>query len=82
MSSCLDEIAEGRAGWSRLRQRERTSWQDWLAVGRALAIGRTFALKIAKTNRAVGTTYNRAMGQWLRDNGLATSRRRSATASC
>jgi hypothetical protein len=71
MSSGLDEIAEGRAAWSRLRQHERASWSDWLAVGRALAVGRTIALKFAKTNRAVGTTYNRAMRLWLADNGLA-----------
>ena len=36
----------------------------------ALDHRRREALKIAKTNCAVGSGYNAAMGQWLRDNGL------------
>jgi hypothetical protein len=55
----------------RLRERERATWADWLMVARALIIGRSEALKTAKTNRAVGTTYNRAMGEWLRENDMA-----------
>jgi ribonuclease Z len=65
-----DVVTEGRAAWLQLSG-ERRSWVDWLAVGRALQIGRTEVLKIAGTNRPVGTTYNRAMGTWLRNNGLA-----------
>jgi hypothetical protein len=34
-------------------------------------IGRAAAMKAANTNRAVGTRYNKAMGRWLRDNGLS-----------
>jgi hypothetical protein len=58
-------IAAGRDAWQRLRERERATWSDWLIVGRALIIGRTEALKIAKTNCPVGSRYNSAMGRWL-----------------
>jgi hypothetical protein len=47
------------------------TWDDWLAVGRAIAIGRTEALRIAKTNKPLGSDYNKAMRAWLHDNGLA-----------
>jgi len=60
----------GRAAWARLRS-DRKSWTDWLAVGRALAIGRAEAMKAAQTNRPGGATYNRLMGNWLRENGLS-----------
>jgi hypothetical protein len=63
-------IAAGHDAWQRLRERERATWADWPIVGRALIIGRTEALKIAGTNSPVGSRYNAAMGQWLRNNGL------------
>jgi hypothetical protein len=63
-------IEAGRAAWTRLRDRDRATWTDWLDVARALAIGRTEALKAAGTNSPVGTRYNTAMGAWLRENGL------------
>jgi hypothetical protein len=64
-------IDAGSAAWARLRDRERKTWEDWIAVARALAIGRAAAFKVAETNRAVGTRYNKAMGDWLRRNHLA-----------
>jgi hypothetical protein len=72
MTTASDQaaVAAGRAAWGRLRARERTTWDDWLAVGRALVIGREIAMALAKTNRPVGATYNRAMGEWLRQNGF------------
>ena len=69
MTDPVDDVAAGRAAWARLRG-DRKSWTDWLFVGRALQIGKGEAMKAAKTNRAVGTTYNRLMAQWLRENGL------------
>jgi hypothetical protein len=65
-----DAVAAGTAAWARITEHGRKCWGDWLDVARALVIGRTEALKAAGTNRAVGTRYNRAMGEWLRDNGL------------
>jgi hypothetical protein len=66
-----DVLAAGAAAWSRIRDHEKATWTDWLDVARALAIGRTVALKVAGTNQPVGTRYNTAMGVWLRENGLA-----------
>jgi len=70
MTDPIDDVAAGRAAWARLRDRDRATWSDWLDVARALAVGRTEALKAADTNRCVGTRYNTAMGAWLRANGL------------
>jgi len=69
-SATHDAVSDGVAAWSRLRERARASWTDWVAVGRALIIGRTEALKIAETNSPVGSRYNAAMGAWLMANGL------------
>jgi hypothetical protein len=68
-----DVIGEAREAWSRIKGSARKNWDDWLAVGRALVVGRTEALKSAGTNRPVGTRYNRAMSEWLILNGLDIS---------
>jgi hypothetical protein len=70
MSGDLDAISAGTAAWERIRDHGRKCWDDWLAVARALAVGRTIALKTAGANRPVGSRYNAAMGNWLRSNGL------------
>ncbi|SHN86396.1 hypothetical protein SAMN05444170_6669 [Bradyrhizobium erythrophlei] len=67
----IDAVAIGVAAWSRLRDHDRASWNDWLSVARALPVGRTAALKIAGTNQPVGSKYNAAMGAWLQEHGLA-----------
>jgi hypothetical protein len=64
--SADDAIAVGRAASARLRDRDRATWADWLDVARAIAIGRTAALKVAGTNCPVGTRYNTAMRNWKR----------------
>lgn len=69
-ASADDAVAVGIAAWARLRDHERATWADWLDVARALAIGRTVALKAAATNKCVGSKYNAAMGTWLRASGL------------
>jgi hypothetical protein len=65
-----DAVAEGRDAWARIREQGRKSFDDWLTVARALAIGRSAALQAAGTNRPVGTTFNRAASEWLRQAGL------------
>jgi len=62
-------VANARAAWSRLRR--SATFNDWTVVAKALQIGRAACMATAKTNRAVGTTYNRAMGLWLDLHGLA-----------
>lgn len=63
-------IEAAAAAWQRLKRSERSTFDDWLIIGRALVIGRAETIKAAKTNRPIGTTYNRLMGQWLRNSGL------------
>ena len=63
-------VAEARLAWARIRENGRRDWDDWILIAQALAAGRSEALKAARTNRAVGTAYNRAMALWLREAGL------------
>ena len=68
--SADDTVTARAVAWAQIRDQSRNNFDDWIAVARALAIGRSAALNAAATNRAVGTKYNREMGRWLRDNGL------------
>ena len=70
MTEILDDIAAAQAAWTRLRANDRATFDDWIMVGRALVIGRAEAMKLAKTNKPLGSRYNRCMGRWLRQNGL------------
>jgi hypothetical protein len=70
MTEPVDGIAAGRAAWERIKGRDRATWGDWIDVARSLAIGRAETMKAANTNRPVGTTYNRLMGQWLKQHSL------------
>jgi hypothetical protein len=70
MSETVDHVAAGKAAWQRIRDHGRKSFDDWICVARALQIGRTAALKVAGTNKAVGSKYNLAMGRWLVDHLL------------
>jgi hypothetical protein len=64
-------VNEGRAAWSRIKDREKATWDDWIAVGRALMIGRAACMSIANVNVPGGGRYNYAMQVWLDENGLA-----------
>jgi hypothetical protein len=63
------DIAAARAAWQRLRN-ERQTFNDWVLIGRALAIGRAVCMHQAKANKPHGYAYNRMMGAWLKANGL------------
>jgi hypothetical protein len=63
-----DVVALGAEAWSRLRK--HPTWSSWMNVAEALLIGRIEAMRIAGTNRMVGSKYNRAMGAWLQANGF------------
>lgn len=69
MTEPAADIAAAKEAWQRLRN-SRASFDDWLAVGRALVIGRAECMKLAQANRPLGAKYNRAMGLWLAGNGL------------
>ncbi len=64
-------IEAGAAAWTRIKDCGRKNWSDWIQVARALAIGRTEALKAAETNRTLGSRYNSEMAQWLAKHGLS-----------
>jgi hypothetical protein len=63
-------IEAGRLAWQRIRENGRRSFDDWLAVARALAIGRSVALQEANTDKPYGSRFTDAMGRWLRQHGL------------
>jgi hypothetical protein len=68
MTEAADDIAAARAAWQRLRNERQTN--DWVLIGRALAIGRAVCMRQASANKPHGFAYNRMMGAWLRENGL------------
>lgn len=61
-----DAVERGRAAWGTLKK----TWEHWLAVGEALAVGRAIALAEAETDRPTGARYERAMAAWLKANGF------------
>jgi hypothetical protein len=61
-------IVAAQQAWRRVRG--NATFDDWVSIARGLAAGRAFSMKLAKRNKPVGTTYNRAMGQWLAQHGL------------
>jgi hypothetical protein len=63
-------IIEGREAWARLRGRGEKTFSDWVAVGKALALGRAHCLKLAGTNKPFGARYTTAMALWLETHGL------------
>jgi hypothetical protein len=66
-----ETIQQARDALGRLQAAERTSWADWLLIGRALLIARRDCMLEAKANSPYGWRYNQAMGAWSRENGLA-----------
>ena len=58
-------VRQGTAAWVRLKKEK--NWNDWMAVGDALLIGRTFAMNDAGMNHPHGKGYNLAFNQWLID---------------
>lgn len=61
-------IAAGVAAWSRLRS--AATFQDWIAVAKALAVGRAECMRKAGCNTPFGSRYNAATGAWLAQHGL------------
>jgi hypothetical protein len=66
-----DAVVVGREAWARIKENSRRSWDDWLKVGKAVALGRAESMQKARCNRPIGTSYVRVFGAWLRDNGFS-----------
>lgn len=54
-------IQQGIAAWNQLKK----SWEHWRMVGKALLVGREWAMHHAGTNKPEGKGYNLAFGAWL-----------------
>jgi hypothetical protein len=46
------------------------TWEDWLAIGVAIDIGRQHAMRVSGKNTPEGRGYNPAFNQWLKDGGF------------
>jgi hypothetical protein len=64
------QIADGKAAWQRIRGRSKSTFSDWIEIGRMLIIGRSLCMKQANCNKPYGRGYQRFMRQWLDENGL------------
>ena len=66
-----DEVVRrGQEAWSRLEAGR--SWEDWLAVGEAIQVGRHRAMVEANTNQPHGSRFNSIFGEWLQETGFDT----------
>lgn len=66
-----DTIAQGRAAWQRLKDRDRTTFEDWVCVGRALVEARRQCMVRAKVNSPFGMSYQKHMRKFLDTNDMA-----------
>jgi hypothetical protein len=64
-----DPIKAGQQAWERLQAHQ--TWDDWKAVGLALAAGRTKAMAAAQTNQPKGSRYNKTYSNWLGARGFS-----------
>jgi hypothetical protein len=64
-----DPIKAGQQAWERLQAHQ--TWDDWKAVGFALAEGRTRAMAAAQTNQPKGSRYNKIYSNWLGARGFS-----------
>jgi len=61
-------IRSGQQAWERVKK--DATYNDWLAIGEALEIGRADAMADAKTNKPEGARYNKLFGEWLASYGF------------
>jgi hypothetical protein len=62
-------IVAGQQAWLRVKQ-ARPQFDDWVAIGKCLAVGKACALKEAGTNRPYGPVYMKSMASWLATHGM------------
>jgi len=63
-------IAEGKAAWQRIKERSKSTFSDWIEVGRMLIAGRSLCMKQANCNSPYGPAYHRFIREWLLANDL------------
>jgi hypothetical protein len=70
MTDDSDTIAAARDAWARIERSSATTFDDWIAVAKALAVGRAHAMAMAKTNKPYGRRFVGVISGWLREHGL------------
>ena len=61
-------VERGRQAWKSLRNDE--TFEKWIAIGRAIEIGRNETMRALHTNRPAGAQWSRVFGAWLGENGF------------
>jgi hypothetical protein len=64
-------IAEGRAAWQRIKNRDKNTFSDWVAIGRCLIEGRRQCMAKAQVNSPFGPLYQHYMRDFLDANDMA-----------
>jgi hypothetical protein len=62
----LTIVTRGREAWRDLRNDE--TWEKWVAIGRAIEIGRTETMRLLHTNQPKGRAWSETFGNWLQEN--------------
>jgi hypothetical protein len=62
-------IRAGREAWQAINRAE--SFDGWAAIGKALVVGRDYALKATGANAPMGRRYSLAFSDWLKRHGFA-----------
>ncbi|MCP3382851.1 hypothetical protein NLM31_21015 [Bradyrhizobium sp. CCGUVB4N] len=70
MMGDIETISAGREAWNQLRNRHR-DFDLWVSLGKAFAVGRAEAFKVAGVNQPFGPKYQAAIKDWLALNGFA-----------
>jgi len=63
-------IKDGAKAWAGIQKSE--SLDKWLAIGRALGIGRSYSLRVSGSNRPTGAQYTRCFSEWTKKNGFGS----------
>src|SRR5467141_2633382 len=61
-------IADGKAAWNRIKRSK--SFEDWLAIGAALIVGRKLCMREAGVDIPHGWHYSRIHKEWLEKTGF------------
>jgi hypothetical protein len=62
-------VDRGRQAWRSLKNDE--TWEKWVAIGRAIEIGRAETMRLLHTNQPKGGQWGRVFGAWLDEQGFA-----------
>jgi hypothetical protein len=62
-------VDRGRQAWRSIKSDE--TWEKWVAIGRAVEIGRAETMRLLHTNQPKGGQWGRVFGAWLDEQGFA-----------